>query len=221
MDTILPKIKRRSSDEFSVSKDVASRDLLRAWEWFDIRVDQSDASGDQQMDWMQKTIPAVIDELSDPALDVCLNIFAQFLPEGLIAVMDALIDDDNGARFYVPAVASMKGGVGYVDSFINIEYKKGFIDRLLEKAPSAMCFESYLSVYLVPKEHFEEAVHYKFNIAWLRAAKLKEDGKAILRRCRYLILISHDFDMLRLGVKTDYAAVAQKALRKLWPDVQI
>ena len=84
-----------------------------------------------------------------------------------------------------------------------------------------MGFESYLSIYLVPKEHFEEAAHYKFNIAWLRGAKLKEDGKAILRLCRYLILVDHDFDMLRLGVKTDYAAVVQETLRKLWPDVEI
>ena len=225
MDTVLPKIKRCSPDEFPVSKDASNKSLIEAWEWFDVSAPGPAPSMDRHAPWMQKTIPAVIDELSDPDLDVCLNIFAQFLPQGLIAVMAALIDVDNGARFYLPALAAMKGGRGYRDSFINIEYKTGFIDRLLEKAPSAMAFESYLSVYLVPKEHFEEAAHCLFGIPYLNYlnydAKLKEDGKAILRLCRYLILVDHDFDLFRLGVKKEYAGVAQEVFSKLWPDVEI
>jgi len=216
----LPTVKERHIDDFLAAKEISGRRFIQTWRWFDVFLDKSAGSWDEQVTWTRKAIVAVIDELTGPDLDVCMNVFGQFLPDGLIGVAGALIDTDSGARFYLPAIESMVGGCGYVDSFLNVEYKDGFIDRIFERAGDVLVgSENCLSVFVVPKQHFQEAARCDFGLGDLRAKKLTQSAKTVLNFCRYVILVNNDFDLFRVGTKLDYVDKLRKIFQRLWPDV--
>ena len=207
---------------FLVMADPPSAAALQGWDWYDIKLDAPGSTWNEQIDWTRGAVEAMIQEFRTPDVDVALGFFGQVLPDGLIGVANALIDTDSGARFYLAPVESMVGGRGYVTSFLAIEYKDGFIDRLFERARGVLGGnENNLSVYFVPKEHFQEVSHYHFSAYSLFRSKLTQEEKRVLALCTCIFGSDQDFDSLCVGVRLDRSQGLLEALRKIWPSSRI
>jgi hypothetical protein len=195
---------------------------METWDWYDVSSDDSDVSWEEQIDWTRGAVEAMIREVRTPDMDVVLGFFGQVLPDGLIGVANALIDTGSGARFYLAPVESMVGGRDYVTSFLAIEYKDGFVDRLFERARGVLGGnENTLSVYFVPKEHFQEVSHYHFSAYSLFRSKLTQEEKRVLALCTCIFGSDQDFDSLCVGVRLDHSQRLLEALRKIWPSSRI
>ena len=177
----LPIVERQASADFAVARDASCRALLQKWEWFHVFLAQGDGSWEEQVEWTRGAVEALLDKLSAPRLDVILSVYGQFLPDGVIAVANALIDTDSDARFYVAPVKSVVPVAGYVTSFINVECKSGFISRIFDRAgPVLVGWPNFLSVYVMPKEHFEEVLECSFALYSLDGERLMRGAERIL-----------------------------------------
>jgi len=222
MHTPITHVRHRCLSKFLVMVDPPSAAVLEGWDWYDILLDAPGSTWNEQIDWTRGAVEALIQELRTPDVDVALGFFGQVLPDGLIGVANALIGTDSGPRFYLAPAENMASGRGYVTSFVTIEYKDGFIDRLFERTRGVLGgSENTLSVYFVPKEDFEEVSHYHFSLYSLFRSKLTQEEKRVLALCTCIVGSNQDFDSLCVGVRVDHSQRLLEALRKIWPSSRI
>jgi hypothetical protein len=224
----MPKtnIKSVALETFALSSDPSGRELLKEWVWHEVSPEGvREGNYERDVEWSRQTIASMADALcSNHEVKGWLSLFGPFLPDAILGAAHALINAQDGPRFFLPEVFASKGGRGYVETLFNVEWARARFERLFGETPETggwiLPVACRCSVLLAPEADFEALGRAAFFDVELHASKLLDEARVALSKGTYLILPSLDLEWWYLGAKEPCAQAAVDLLRRLWPDAE-
>ena len=211
-------------EELPLSQDAEAKQLLQQWEWFFVHPEGRRKDWEADLLWARRTIVAAAEVLCAQGLDAWISLYGPFEPEGLIGATYEMAADEREPRFYMAPVSNNTSGPGFVESFFNIEWGVTYFERLFGPLPGApggvLPCVCHVAVMCTPHEE-SKVCTFRISSSWLwaKGSRLREDVRAALSQCRFLILPNLDVDSLTCGFRKEDGDALLEMVKRSWSEV--
>lgn len=197
------QIKPFDTSIFALNGVVEGAALIRQWSWHNVRPNGSNWDDDVRI--TKASAMAVMETLQSEHSELAfwVNVYGPFVGDGVIGAAAALIDMDGGSMYYVPEVASMSPGPGYLYSFLNVQYNSARFNALPLPRCGLVGGGAYMAIVGIPADSSVTLGKMCLSLGGLFGQSADKDISTILSTAVYLLEFDHDFDSFLFAARRD------------------